>query len=260
MSGRVRGLRALVTGAGQGLGRACAERLVQEGAEVIITDYNGDGGLAVAKEIGATFVRQDVSCEADWCALADQIAADGLQILVNNAGTEGRVDLEKDPVNADLEDWNKVFEVNTAGTFLACKYMTPIIARSGGGSIVNFSSVASLVPTPFLTAYGASKAAVEHLTKSIALHCAENGFGIRANSVHPGQVRTPMLEGLFTRQAEALNTTADIVAQEFVKEIPMRQFQDPVDIANLVLFLASSEARYVTGQSIACDGGYTLTH
>lgn len=258
--GRVQGLQALVTGAAQGLGLACAQRLAEEGATVVLTDLNEERGRAAAAALGATFLKQDVADEEHWQTLARHLESNGLHILVNNAGIEGDISAAKDPEHALLDDWNRIFAVNTAGVFLACKHMIPILAASGGGSIVNFSSVASLVPTPFLMAYGAAKAAVEHLTRSVALHCAERGYAVRCNSVHPGQIMTPMLEGLFARQGQALGTSAEAVAAEFVRSIPMGCYQEPHDIANLVLFLASAESRYVTGQAIACDGGFTLTH
>lgn len=262
MAGRIDGKVALVTGAAQGLGRAIAARLAEEGATLIITDINGRAIESAAAALGVHAMTQDVASEQGWQALVADVEArfGGLHILVNNAGIEGDPAVAKDPENAPIEDWNRIFEVNGAGVFLACKYGISAIARSGGGSIINMSSVASMVPTPFITAYGAAKAAVEHLSRSVALHCAQAGQGIRCNSVHPGQVRTPMLNKLFERMGRANGVGADAFAAEFLKGIPMGRFQDPVDIANLVLFLASDESRYVTGQAIACDGGFTLAH
>lgn len=260
MAGRVEGLCAVVTGGGQGIGLACARRLAEEGARVIISDTNVEIGEAAARAIDAQFIYQDVAIEADWLRLSETLSDNDLHILVNNAAIEGDVNAAKDPEAAPLADWNRIFEVNTAGTFLGCKHAIPIIARSGGGAIINMSSVATMVPTPFITAYGASKAAVEHLTRSVALHCAEKAYRIRANSVHPGQVRTPMLDAFFERQGGAVGQDGEAIAEQFVQTIPMRCFQDPQDIANLVLFLASDEARFITGQAIACDGGFTLAH
>lgn len=260
MTGRVEGKIALVTGAAQGLGEAIAVRLAEEGARVVLSDVN-PAGEAVAQRIGGRFVRHDVSSEQQWLDLYASIAAreGALHILVNNAGTEGHADAPKDPQGTPLADWNRIFEVNATGVFLGCKYGIDPIARSGGGAIINFSSVAALVPTPFITAYGASKAAVEHLSKSIALHCARAGQKIRCNSIHPGQVRTPMLETLFERLSSETGVSKEEFAAGFVAQnIPMGVFQEPVDIANAVLFLASDEARYVTGQSLAIDGGFTL--
>ncbi len=261
MADRVAGKVAVVSGAAQGLGAACAQRLAEEGARVVITDRNAAGGRRVAAGIGARFVAQDVSQEADWAALAADVAAHegALHILVNNAGIEGDPDAPKDPEHAPRSDWDGIFAVNSTGVFLACKHMIPLLARSGGGSIVNFSSVAALLPTPFIAAYGAAKAAVAHLSRTVALHCAQAGYAIRCNSIHPGQVMTPMLEGLFGRMGAAAGQTAAEFGAQWARErIPLRQLQEPGDIASLVLFLASDEARYITGQAIACDGGLTL--
>lgn len=261
MAGRVQGSVALVTGAAQGLGLATARRLAAEGAQVVITDCNAAAGSRAAAALGARFVAQDVSDEAGWIALAADIARveGALHVLVNNAGIEGDPQAPKDPEHAPREDWERIFAVNSTGVFLGCKHMMPLIARSGGGSIINFSSVASLLPTPFLAAYGAAKAAVEHLSRTVALHCAQAGYRIRCNSIHPGQIYTPMLAALFARMGAQAGMSAEEFAAHWAeKQIPLRKLQEPEDIATLVLFLASSESRYITGQAIACDGGLTL--
>ena len=137
--------------------------------------------------------------------------------------------------------------------------MIPLIGASGGGSIVNLLSVAALVPTPFLTAYGASKAAIQQFTTSVALHDARSGVCIRCNSIHPAQMRTPMLSTLFSNMAAEQGVSVEQLIDGFVAaNIPLGSLQEPLDIANLVLSLASDESCYVTGQAIACDGGYTL--
>ena len=257
--GRVEARVALVTGAAQGLGLAIAKRLVDEGARVVVTDINERGGAAA---IGATFFPQDTASEDDWrrvCA-AIEVRFGALHIQVNNAGIEGDADAAKEPETAPVADWERIFRVNAAGVFLACKHAIPLIAKSGGGSIVNMSSIAALVPTPFITAYGAAKASVQHLSRSVALHCAAKGQRIRCNSVHPGQVRTPMLESLLERIAAQSNAPKDDIVKAFLARIPLGVFQEEIDVANLVLFLASDEARYITGQAIAVDGGMTLTN
>jgi 3(or 17)beta-hydroxysteroid dehydrogenase len=257
----VAGKVALVSGAAQGLGAATAQRLAEEGARVVLSDRNADGGRRVAAAIGARFIALDVSDEARWQAVAADVAVHegALHILVNNAGIEGDPEAPKDPERAPRADWDGIFAVNSTGVFLACKHMIPLMARSGGGSIVNFSSVAALMPTPFIAAYGAAKAAVAHLSRTVALHCAQAGYAIRCNSIHPGQIMTPMLEGLFGRMGGAAGQSAAEFGAQWARErIPLRALQEPLDIANLVLFLASDEARYITGQAIACDGGLTL--
>jgi 3(or 17)beta-hydroxysteroid dehydrogenase len=258
MSGRVQGKIALVTGAAAGLGGAIAKRLAEEGARVIITDLKDEQGLALAKEIGATYRHQDVTDEDGWKKLVASIVADmgGLDIVVNNAGlaaSHGNMD----PENTRLDDFRKIYTVNVEGVFLGCKHTIPVMAKNGG-SIINMSSIGALVPTPFITAYGASKAAVAHLTRSVALHCAERGYAIRCNSVHPGQIRTPMHVEMTAHMAREANAPLDALLDAFLAKIPMRQFQEAIDIANAVLYLASDEARYVTGTQIVVDGGMSL--
>lgn len=259
---RVEGRVALVTGAAQGIGFAVAQRLKEEGAIVVMSDLNATALNEAARRLDAEAIVQDVASEQGWIDTMQSIrkAHGALHILVNNAGIEGDPTAPKDPQGAPLADWNKIFTVNSAGVFLACKHAMTLMSESGGGSIVNVSSIASLVPTPFLTAYGAAKASVQHLTQSVALHCATSGYRIRCNSVHPGQARTPMLEALFERLARQAGVSVEQFTASFVAQIPMGSLQEPEDVANLVLFLASDEARFITGQAIACDGGYVLAH
>jgi 3(or 17)beta-hydroxysteroid dehydrogenase len=258
--GRLEGRVALVTGAAQGIGRGIARLLAQEGVRLVVSDVNTAAGQEVANETHGRFIVQDVAAEAEWQRVIANVAASegSLHILVNNAGIEGSQSVPKDPEHAPLEDWNQIFRVNCTGVFLACKHAIALMARSGGGSIINLSSVGSLVPTPFLTAYGAAKAAVDHLSRSVALHCAQAGYKIRCNSVHPGQVQTPMLDALFDRMSQQAGVSRADFTRAFVTKIPLGEIQEPLDIAQAVLFLASSESRYITGQSLAVDGGFTL--
>jgi 3(or 17)beta-hydroxysteroid dehydrogenase len=228
----------------------------------VMTDINERDGTAAAASVGATFLLQDTASEDHWRRVCTAVERQfgGLHIQVNNAGTDGATDAAKEPDTSPLEDWDRILRVNAAGVFLACKHGVPLITRSGGGSIVNIASVASLVPTPFLVAYGASKAAVEHLSRSVALHCASKGHRIRCNSVHPGQIRTAMLEHLFERLATQADAPKAEIAKAFLARIPLGVFQEEIDVANLVLFLASDESRYITGQAIAVDGGMTLSN
>ena len=257
--GRLDGKIALVTGAASGLGKAIATRFVSEGAQVIISDINTDAGESVSKEIDARFITHDVSDEAGWKTVLDKTvqAFGNLHILVNNAGMEDSSKAE-DPENTTLASWERIMTVNAGGVFLGCKYGIPVIRSSGGGSIVNMSSIAALVATPFITSYGASKAAVRQLTMSVALHCAENAYNIRCNSVHPGQVMTPMLQKLFTNTANKVGTSSDVIQAEFLKRIPIGSFGEPEDIASSVLFLASDESKHITGEQLVVDGGMNL--
>ena len=177
--GRVEGKVALVTGGASGLGKADCQRLAEEGARVAIADIDVAGAEALAAEIGesAIALRLDVSSEADWIAALGAIEQrfGGLNILVNNAG----IVVVADPEETTLAQFRKVQSVMSEGVFLGCKYAIPLIARSGGGSIINMSSTASHLGYPPFFAYSAAKGAVRSLTKSVAMHCQQKGYGIR---------------------------------------------------------------------------------
>jgi len=250
MDGRVFGKVYIVTGAAAGLGAAIAKRLAEEGGTIVGTDIAG----------GPDIITHDVTDEQRWReVIAEAVGRHGrLDGLVNNAGISGG-NGPLDPEGALVEDWRRVFAVNAESVFIGCKYAVPEIARTAGsGAIVNMSSVSSLFPTPFLTAYGASKAAVAHFTRSLALHCCDHGYAIRCNSVHPGQVRTPMHHALMKQTAIDMGLDAARNLETFLSKVPMKQWQEAVDIANGVLFLLSDEARFITGTSLFIDGGMSL--
>lgn len=261
MTGRAQAKRVLVTGGATGLGAAIARRLAEEGAVVLVADIAEAAGAALASEIGGQFYRLDVSSEADWIAVIAAIARDfgGLDALVNNAGiasSKGGEDIER----VDLADLHRIFAINVDGTILGCKHAIPLMAKSGRGSIVNLSSIAALIPAAFVIAYGASKATIAHTTRSVALHCAQAGYGIRCNSVHPGQVRTAMMNDIIERVGRETNMGADAAGTLFDSQIPLGCPQEPEDIAHAVLFLVSDESRFVTGTQLIVDGGMTLTN
>lgn len=247
---RMKGKVAIVTGGASGIGRAITERLNEEGALVVITDMNDVAGEKTASEIGgiAHYIHHDVAKEEDWQHVVDWTVKkfSKIDILVNNAGIGSP---NSRPENADLAHWRKVQSVNLEGTFLGCKYSIPVMEGNKGGAIVNISSVASSVPTAGDLAYGASKAGIWQLTRSLAFHCAKNNSNIRVNSIHPGAILT---EGIQQRRAKE-------VLDQIGHGIPMGHMGAPEDIANAVLFLASSEAKYITGQSLAVDGGFLLS-
>jgi 3(or 17)beta-hydroxysteroid dehydrogenase len=245
---RVAGKVVLVTGAGSGIGRATAKLLAAEGATVIVTDINRAGGLETVQQIGgkARFEEQDTSREADWKRIIDDILArEGrLDGLVNNAGVLGPYPATFE--TETLEQWRRTLAVNVEGVFLGCKHGVPAIRQSGGGSIVNLSSLAAFLGTPNLSAYGASKGAVRQFTKTVAIDCARKGYKVRCNSVHPGVILTPMGEGILSSETARERTR---------KSIPIGDFGAPEDIAYGILYLISDESRFVTGAELVIDGG-----
>lgn len=258
--GRVSGKVAIVTGGASGLGAAIARMLVREGAKVTVTDVQVDKGKALADEIGCRFLGQDVSDEGRWVEVIDTVEEEdgALHILVNNAGVGDGLDAVS-PEDTRLSDWQRIHRINVEGVFLGCRTAIPVMKRAGGGSIINLSSIAALVATPFLTAYGASKAAVRQFSMSVAMHCAQTGTRIRCNTVHPGQISTPMHDALIADTAAKEGITSEQAAAGFVSMIPMGEFGEPDDIAYAVLYLASDESKHVTGTQLVVDGGMQIT-
>jgi 3(or 17)beta-hydroxysteroid dehydrogenase len=251
---RLEGKIALVTGAASGLGAAAARRMHEEGAFVVITDRVVDRGQAVAEGLGerAAFQPLDVTQEDAWIALLDAVVArhGRLDILVNNAGVGVVADIE----NTTLEQLRFVQAVNVEGTFLGCKHGVRVMKGKGGGSIINVSSVAGLIGAPNLAAYCASKGAVRLLTKSVAMHCARMGYGIRCNSIHPAFIDTPMVDAM-VEKAE----NPDQARKGLAKGIPLGRIGEPGDVAAAVAYLASDDAKFVTGAELVVDGGLTAT-
>jgi 3(or 17)beta-hydroxysteroid dehydrogenase len=250
--GRVAGKVAIITGGASGMGKADAIVLAREGARVVIADLNEEGGRAVADAIGdsAAFMRLDVTDEDNWqSVIAATVEKFGrLDILVNNAGMIALGNI----VDTDLAMWRKINAVNSDGVFLGCKYAIPAMAASGGGSIINMSSVAAIHGQSFVAAYTASKGAVRSLTKSIAMFCKEQKNGIRCNSVHPDGVKTPMVVKVAMGK--------DVATPEDIEEVgKYGNMCDPEDIANLVLYLASDESRFVNGSEMLIDNCATIT-
>lgn len=248
--GRVAGKVALVTGAASGLGAASAALLIQEGARVLLTDVQDERGRAFAGSLGerAAYARLDVTCEGDWReAIARTVDTFGaLHVLVNNAGIGMLGDVEA----TSFDDWRRVHAVNLDGTFLGCKYGVPAIRASGGGSIVNISSISGIVAGHNLAAYNSSKAAVRHLTKSVALHCARSRSNVRCNSIHPTFVATPILDAMLAGAADPEAARRKLAAQ-----IPLGAIGEPRDVALAVIYLASDESKLMTGAELVLDGG-----
>ncbi len=247
---------ALITGGAAGLGKAMAQRLAEDGVTVVITDVQTELGGATARECGFTFLEQDVTDEAQWPRIVSEVEArhGRLDILINNAGILGPKDATS-PESTRFADWKKVFSINVDGVFLGCRAAIPAMRRAGGGSIINVSSIAGLLATPYATAYGCSKAAVRQLTKSVAQHCAQEKLNIRCNSVHPGLVRTQMLERSIEEEARSRGISLEQVTAERRALVPLGEFLLPQDVAAAVAFLASDEARHITGTKVIIDGG-----
>lgn len=252
--GRVAGKVALVTGAASGIGRACAKVLAREGAVVVLTDVQDGEAVAAgirAKGGKASFHKHDVTDEARWNAIvADTAKQHGrLDVLVNNAGiaVAGLV------TDLTLERWRHQMAVNVDGVFLGVKCALPLMRQNRGGSIINISSIAGLRGAATLSAYCASKGAVRLFTKSVALECAAMGDGIRCNSVHPGIIETP----IWGQVIPGSNEPMDLDAMSAVR-VPLKRKGLPEDIANAVLFLASEDSSYMTGEEMVVDGGMTV--
>ena len=247
LSGKI----ALVTGAASGLGEATARLMAAEGATVLVADINREAGERVAAGIGgsAEFTLLDVTREDAWqaCIAAIVERHGGLDILVNNAGVVVSATIE----DTTVEQLDFVRAVNFDGPFLGCKHAIPAMAASGGGSIVNIASAASIVGTPAYAAYSSTKGAVRSLTQTVAVHCKQRGNKVRCNSIHPGAVDTPMVHKLaegatpLALEMTAMGRTSDRIA-------------NPIDVAPAVVYLASDEAAYVTGQVLCLDAGYTI--
>jgi 3(or 17)beta-hydroxysteroid dehydrogenase len=241
---------ALVTGAARGIGAAIARTFAQEGAYVIVADIDIDNGNQVAAEIGGDFFPLDVSSEKAWFSLAE--AHPCMDVVVNNAGITGFEDSPgpHDPENSSLADWNRIHAVNLDGTFLGCRYAIRAMKAKGEGSIINISSRSGLVGIPGAAAYASSKAAIRNHSKSVALYCAQQGWKIRCNSIHPAAILTPMWEALIGDGPDRETRMAAMVA-----DTPLRRFGTAEEVAAIALLLAGDEASYITGSELSVDGG-----
>ncbi|MDX8439172.1 glucose 1-dehydrogenase [Mesorhizobium australafricanum] len=252
--GRVAGKVAFVTGAGLGLGRASSLLLASEGAKLVVSDIDeslaGNTAAEIAKAGGeALTLRHDVSKPDDWLSAMAAIEQrfGRLDVLVNNAG----IAVAKTIEDTTLAEWRRTMAVNLDGVFLGCQEGIRLMKKSGGGSIINLSSIDGIIGEAHLAAYCASKGGVRTLTKAVAVHCAERRYGIRCNSIHPGYIWTPQTENYLRDLGKLEQEKAKALSRH-----PIGFLGEPGDIAYMVLYLASDESKFVTGSEMVVDGGY----
>jgi NAD(P)-dependent dehydrogenase (short-subunit alcohol dehydrogenase family) len=265
-SRRLQGKVAFVSGGLRGIGLACVERFLAEGAEVVLSDLDAaDGDLAreVLGRLGqaASYVQANVTREEDWQRARDVVLGrhGKLHVLVNNAG----IDLTGPVEGLTMEGWRRIMDINVDGVFLGVKTFVPMLAEHGGafrggGSIINVSSIMGLVGYTDTSAYNASKGAVRLFTKSIAVEFAKKQMPIRANSLHPGFVVTPLLQEGFQRWVDkgAAEKPQDLV-DAVAAQTPLGRLAEPAELAGGAFFLASEDSAYMTGAELVMDGGWT---
>ena len=251
MTDRLKNKVAFITGGAQGLGKEMTKSMIKEGARVIISDINEETLEETAKELSCDHIVLDVTNKDQWQMVVTKIKDDigSLNILVNNAGMGGGGDVE----STDIELWDLVHKVNLDSVFLGCKYALPLMRDSGNGSIINISSMSGIVASHNTSAYNSSKAAVRHLSKSVALHCAKSTNLVRCNSLHPVFTRTAMVQSMIDSAPERN------IEQKLIQQIPIRRLAEPIDIANAAVFLASDESSFITGTELIVDGGLSAT-
>ncbi len=250
MSGRLEGKLALVSGGGSGLGKATAEHLAEEGARVAVTDIDPATAEATADGINASYqgaaiaMRHDVTDAAAWSRVLGDTrdAFGGLDILVNNAG----ISIHGNTETMTEDNFKTLLDVNVTSVFLGCQAALPLMAETGRASIVNISSVAGKMGNPNTIGYGTTKAGVAYMTKCVALDCAQKGYDVRANSIHPTFIETPLIEQFLKDEAD-LQRLHDLV--------PLGRICQPRDVTYAIVFLASDESAMMTGSEVVIDGG-----
>lgn len=247
---RLSGKTCVVTGAARGIGKAIAKAFVDEGGSVLLTDIDEELLAAAGSELGCDTLKLDVGDAADWAGLAQRHPA--TDVVVNNAGITGfeTNSAPHDPERASLADWRAVHRVNLDGTFLGCRYAIAAMKEKGTGSIINISSRSGMVGIAGAAAYASSKAAIRNHSKTVALYCAQQGWDIRCNSIHPAAIMSPMWEPMLGEGAQR-----EAAIKALVRDTPLQRFGDASEVAAVAVMLASDEAGYITGSEITIDGG-----
>ncbi len=252
---RLAGKVALISGGASGIGAAAAKRFVEEGARVALGDVQPEKGAALAKTLGdaALYVTLDVRREADWAAAVEAAQArfGALTTVVNSAGISKPATIE----DASLDHFRETIAINLEGTFLGCKAGVAALKGGKGGAIVNVSSTLGVRGGAIFTAYCASKGGVRMLSKAVALHCAEQGYDIRVNTMFPGAIHTEMVEG-YVAAGIAAGGTREQVIDGFASVHPLKRLGLPREAADAIVFLASDESSFTTGGEVFVDGGY----
>lgn len=247
---RLDGKIAIITGASKGLGEADSRLFIEEGAKLILTDIDKEAGEALAAELGenAEFIYQDVCDEQGWKNLIDDVVTryGGLDVLVNNAGVVQPGTIE----SQTMDEYDFIMNVSARATFMGCKYAIPAMNASGGGSIINMASIASIQGISRVAAYAAAKGAVQALTINIAGYCGENQFDIRCNCLNPSSIDTPMVQNI---RAQFMKNP-----EEAAKLAPKGEIGEPNDVAHAVVFLASDESKFINGVNIPLDSGKSI--
>jgi NAD(P)-dependent dehydrogenase (short-subunit alcohol dehydrogenase family) len=258
MTMRVANKIALVTGGAGGIGSAAARLLAAEGATVFVGDLAEESGEAIAREIGGTFLRLDVSALASWeSAVGAIIARHGrIDVLAHCAGIEGNY--IQAGISTSVDEWNRVIGVNLTGSFFGCRTVYPHMLDQGSGSVILVASCVSAMATSSGVAYGASKAGMTQLARSFAAIGWKDGKRVRCNSVHPGPIRTRMTDNIFAELAVAANISVGELETAIKQVIPMGDRGEPDDIGYMILYLASDESRYASGAEFFVDGGWTV--
>lgn len=251
--GRLSGKRALITGGAGGIGRKVAEMMAREGADVALSDLNGEGAKAAAAEIAeqsgckAIGLKHDVTQLEHWERTVSSAgeALGGLNVLVNNAGicVPGSVE------DIDIADWDLTMDVDLNSVFLGCRVGLPVLAKSAPGSIINISSIAGLIASYNFVAYNTAKAGVWMLTKSVALQATRQGYDVRVNSIHPAFIDTSMVDEVVAGASPEENRA------KLARQVPMKKIGTPEDVGYACIYLASDESGFVTGSEIKLDGG-----